>query len=147
MVCECRWSTWFQMPHSNAIAANALKTHSVISDTQPGTLRLGVPTSLVDVLPHWDRLWFPGKNTARTGGCINCKEAKAALAKQAPELVRKSAATCHPAAPKVQWAWPSAEQMALDKCWDHVVRRCVSSRPPPPHAKSKSLSSACHGGA
>ena len=38
-------------------------------------------------------------------------EAKAALAKQAPDRGRKSAATGHPATPKSQRAGPYAEQM------------------------------------
>jgi hypothetical protein len=54
--------------------------------------------------------------------CVKWKEAKAALAKQVPERVRKSAATGHPAAPKAQWAGPSAEQRDLGEGWNHVVR-------------------------
>jgi hypothetical protein len=46
-------------------------------------------------------------------GCIKWKDANAALAKQVTERARKSTATGHPAAPKAQRAWPSAEQMDL----------------------------------
>ena len=63
-----------------------------------------------------------GNHTANYRGCIKWKEAKAALAKQAPEQARKSAATGHPAAPKAQRDGPSAEQMDLGEGWNHVVR-------------------------
>jgi hypothetical protein len=43
------------------------------------------------------------------------EEAKAALAKQAPEHSRKIDVTSQPAAPKAQRAGPSAEQMDLDE--------------------------------
>ena len=59
------------------------------------------------------------------------KEAKAALAKQAPDRGRKSAATAHLTAPKEQRAGPSAEQMDLGEGWNHVVRGGVLSRPLP----------------
>jgi hypothetical protein len=55
-------------------------------------------------------------------GCVKWKEVKEALAKQAPERARKSAATGQPAAPKAQRAGPSAEQMDLGEGWNHVVR-------------------------
>jgi len=64
-----------------------------------------------------------GRNhTANYRGCENWKEAKAALAKQAPERSRKSVATAQPAAPKAQQAGPSAEQKNLGEGWNHVVR-------------------------
>ena len=63
--------------------------------------------------------------------CVKWKEAKAALAKQAPDRGRKSAATANLTAPKEQRAGPSAEQMDLGKGWNHVVRGGVLSRPLP----------------
>ena len=78
-----------------------------------------------------------GETTQRnTGGCIKWKEAKAAIAKQAPEYGRKNTATGHPAASKAQQAGPSAKQMDLGMGWNHVVRGGVSSRLPPIHPKS-----------
>ena len=61
-----------------------------------------------------------GNHTVSYRGCIKWKEAMAALAKRAPEGVRKCAATSHSAAPKAQRAGPSAEQTGG-----------VLSRPPP----------------
>jgi hypothetical protein len=54
-----------------------------------------------------------GNHTANYRGCVKWKEARAVLAKQAPLLASKNAATGHPAAPKTQQAGPSAEQLAL----------------------------------
>jgi len=61
-------------------------------------------------------------DTANYRDCIKWKEVKAALAKQAPKYVRKSAAKDHTAAPKAQPAGPSAEQMDVGEGWNHVVR-------------------------
>ena len=63
-----------------------------------------------------------GNHTASYRGCIKWKQAKAALAKRAPEGVRKSAATSQPAAHKAQRAGPSTEQSDLGEGWNHVVR-------------------------
>ena len=63
-----------------------------------------------------------GNHTANYRGCVKWKEAKAALAKQAPALGRRTAATSQPAAPKAKQAGPSAEQMDLGEGWSHVVR-------------------------
>jgi len=60
-------------------------------------------------------------------------EAKAAVAKQAPERSRKIVATGQPATPKAQRAGPSAEQIDLGEGCNHVVRGGVSSRPPQFH--------------
>ena len=68
-------------------------------------------------------------HTTTYRGCIKWKEAKAALAKRAPERVRKSAATNQSAAPKAQGAGPSAEQTDLGEVWNHVVRGGVLLRP------------------
>ena len=54
--------------------------------------------------------------------CVKLKEAKAAVAKQAPECSRKSVATGQPVAPKAQGASPSDEQVDLGEGWNHVVR-------------------------
>jgi hypothetical protein len=54
-----------------------------------------------------------GNHRASYRGCIKWKGAKAALAKRAPEGVRKSAATIHSAAPKGQRVGPSGEQTDL----------------------------------
>jgi len=43
-----------------------------------------------------------GNNTANYRGCAKCKEAKAALANQAPQRDPRNASTGHPAAPKAQ---------------------------------------------
>ena len=63
-----------------------------------------------------------GNHTGSYRGCIKWKEARAALANQAPERVRKSATTGHRAAPKAQRAGPSAEQVDLGEGWNDVVR-------------------------
>ena len=72
-------------------------------------------------------------HTANYWGCIKWKEAKAALAKQAPERGRKSAATGQPAASKSQSVGTSAELMDLGDGLNHVVGRGISSKPPPQH--------------
>ena len=63
-----------------------------------------------------------GNHTANYLGCAKCKEAKAAIAKQAPQRDPRNAATGHPATPKAQQAGPSAEQLALGEGWSHVAR-------------------------
>jgi hypothetical protein len=63
-----------------------------------------------------------GNHTANYRVRAKWKEAKAALAKLAPERPRKSAATGQHAAPKAQRVWPSAEQMDLGEGWNQVVR-------------------------
>jgi len=89
-----------------------------------------------------------GNHTASYRGCVKWKEAKAALAKQAPERSRKSVATAQPAAPKAQRADPSAEQKKLGEGWNHVVRggrvvKATTNSPnnphtnPPPHQNTK----------
>jgi hypothetical protein len=54
-----------------------------------------------------------GDHTANYMGCIKWKEARAALAKRAPDQARKSTATGKPAAPKAKRTEPSAEQRDL----------------------------------
>jgi hypothetical protein len=71
-----------------------------------------------------------GNNTAYYRGCMKWKEAKVALAKQAPERARKGAATGQPAASEAQRDGPSAEQMELGEGWNHVRGGGVLSRPP-----------------
>jgi hypothetical protein len=80
---------------------------------------------------------YGGNHTASYRGCLKWKEAKAALAKRAPECVRKSAATNRSAATKAQQAGPSAEQTDLDEAWNHVVRggRVVKATTNPPKPK------------
>jgi len=63
-----------------------------------------------------------GNRTMKYQGCVKWKEARAALAKQAPERARKNADIGHPAALKTQRAGPSAEHMDLGEGWNHVVR-------------------------
>ena len=112
--CDCRWRcTCLQWTHCNVSAASTLDTRSVIADTRPVASPVGDPTSPVDVLPPGNSLSavVAGETTRR--GCIKWREAKVALAKQAPERARKSALTGHPAAPKAQRNGPSAEQMDL----------------------------------
>ena len=79
-----------------------------------------------------------GNHTANYRGCVKWKEAKAALAKQAPERSRKSVATGQTAAPKAQRGGPSAEQMGLGDGWNHVVRgglvvKATTTPPSNPH--------------
>jgi hypothetical protein len=114
--CECRRTRmWPQKAHCNASAVSALDKRSVIADTRPGESRVAAPTSTVGVHPARTAtlLQLQGKPHGELQGCVKWKEAKAALAKQAPGRARKSPATGQPAAPKAQWAGPSAEQMAL----------------------------------
>ena len=74
-----------------------------------------------------------GNHTANYRGCVKWKEARAALAKQAPQRAPRNA----PAAPKAQQAGPSAEQLALGEGWSHVVRggrvAKATATPPPIH--------------
>jgi hypothetical protein len=60
-------------------------------------------------------LWLQGNHAANYRLCVKWKEAKAALAKQAPDRGRKSAATAHFTDPKEQRPGPSAEQMDLSE--------------------------------
>ena len=82
-------------------------------------------------------------------GYVKWKEAKVALAKQAPECSRKSVATGLPAAPTAQRAGPSAEQMDLGEGWTHVVRggRVVKAKTNPPNNSHPNPSSSGHDGA
>ena len=70
-----------------------------------------------------------GNHTANCRVCIKGNEAKAALAKQAPERSRSSVATGQPAAP-AQQAIPSAEQMEQGGGGTTSFKGGVSSRPP-----------------
>ena len=74
-----------------------------------------------------------GDHTAKYRGCVKWKEAKAALAKRAPEQGPKSIITGHPVASKAQRARPSAEQTDLGEGWSHVVQGSVSSGLKPIH--------------
>jgi hypothetical protein len=78
-----------------------------------------------------------GNHAVSYRGCVKWKEAKAALAKRAPESVRKSADTNRSAAPKAQHAGSSAEQTDLCEGWNHVVRggRVVKATTTPPKPK------------
>jgi len=80
-----------------------------------------------------------GNHTANYRGYVKWKEAKAAIAKQAPQRRRKSVATAQPAAPKAQRAGPSAEQKSLGEGWNHVVQGGVSSKPRRSHQTSHTL--------
>jgi len=79
-------------------------------------------------------LWLRGKHTANYRGCVKWKQVKAALANQAPERVRKGAATGQSTPPKAQWAGTSTELMDLSEEWNHVVRggRVVKATNTPP---------------
>jgi hypothetical protein len=78
-------------------------------------------------------MWLRGNHTANYRGCVKWKEAKTALAKQAPARGRKSATTAHLTALKEQRVGPSAEQMDLGEGWNHIVRegRVVKTTTPP----------------
>jgi hypothetical protein len=78
------------------------------------------PNNLTPVIQQPQCCGCGGNHTASYRGCVKWKEAKAAVAKRAPEDVRKSAARS--AAPKAQRAGPSAEQTDLGEGWNHVVR-------------------------
>jgi hypothetical protein len=125
--CECRWNrTWYRWAHCNAGAANASATH-------PGASLSG-GCSTPRERPLRCLCGRGGDHTANYRGCAKWKEAGAALAKQAPDRGRKSAATARPTAPKEQWAGPSAKQMDLGEGWSHVVRggRVVKATTPLP---------------
>jgi len=132
---------WLQKARCNANAASASATRSVTADTHPGSSLVGASSSPVDALRRRSSLSAvaAGENhTANYRGCVKWKEAKGALAKQAPERSRKSVATGQPSASKSQLAGPSAEQLDLGEGWNHVFRGGVSSRlprlhPPYPH--------------
>jgi hypothetical protein len=131
--CECRWSrTWLQKAHCNASAASDLDTRSVTAETRPVRRVWRLPPLRWVLYPREQPQCHGcgGNHMANHRFCIKWKEAKAALAKQAPERARKSAATGQPAAPKAQRAGPSAEQMELGEGWNHVVRGGVLSRAP-----------------
>ena len=76
-----------------------------------------------------------GNHTANYRGCVKWKEAKAALAKEAPERSRKRVATDQHAAPKAQRPGPSAEQKNLGEGWNHVDQggRVVEGTTNPPN--------------
>ena len=77
-----------------------------------------------------------GNHTASYRGCIKWIEAKAALAKRAPEGVQKSPATSQSAVPRAQQAGPSAEQTDLGEAWNHVGGgRVVKATTPTPNPK------------
>jgi len=63
---------------------------------------------------------------------VKWKEAKTALAKQAPYRASRNAARDHPAAPKAQQARPTAEQLALGEGWSLVVREGGFAKDTPP---------------
>jgi len=77
-----------------------------------------------------------GNHTANYRVCVKWKKAKAALAKQAPERIRKGAATGQSAPPKAQQAGSSAEQMDLCEKWNQVVGGGVLSGPTPLHPQT-----------
>ena len=58
-----------------------------------------------------------GNHSAKYCGCNKWKEARAALAKQAPERCQKSSATDHPIASKPRRAGSSAEHMTWARGW------------------------------
>jgi len=75
-----------------------------------------------------------GENhTANYRDCVKLEEAKAALAKQAPERSRKSVPTRQLAATKPQRNGPCAEQMDLGEGWSHLVRGGLPQLHPPTH--------------
>ena len=80
-----------------------------------------------------------GNHTASYRGCIKWKEAKAALAKRAPEGVRKSAATSQSAAPKAQGAGPSAERRIWARVGTTSSEGGVLSKPPLPQHQIRNL--------
>jgi len=95
---ECRWNCkWPRKAHRNASAASALDTRSEPAVTHPGASRVEPPTTPVVALPHGNSpsAVAAGETTANYRGCVKWKEAKAVLAKQAPDRGRKSATTAH----------------------------------------------------
>jgi hypothetical protein len=63
-------------------------------------------------------------------GCVNWKEAKVALARQASVRGQKNAATGCPAAPKADQAGPSAEQGNLSMGGTTMSEKGALLRPP-----------------
>ena len=147
--CECRWSrTWLQKVHCNASAASASDTRCVTTDTRPGAWRVGAPTFPGSALPRGNSLVAvaAGEITRRTNGAVLSGKKRMMLFQNkrlsVPERAQPQAA---PPLRKLRGAGLSVEQMDLDEGWNHV-RGSVSSRPPPFTSKSKSFSSADHGG-
>jgi hypothetical protein len=130
-VCECRCSrTWLQLQRNRcqcfgntqrnyryALRCDACGSHLSGGSSTPREQ----PQSCV----------CGGNHTASYRGSVKWKEAKATHAKQAPEVVRPSAATSRSTAPKAQRAGPSAEQIDMGEGWNHVVRGGVLSTPTP----------------
>jgi len=123
--CECRWNrTWPRKAHCNASAASALDTQRNSSYATRCVACGGSHLSGGCSTPREEPqcCGCGGNHMSNYRGCVKWKETKAALAKQAPDRGRKSAATAHFTAPKEQRAGPSAEQMDLGEGWNHVVR-------------------------
>jgi len=127
--CECRWRrTWSKKAHCNESAASASDTPSVTADTGPSALRVGgCQISGWCSTPREEPqcCGCGGNHTASYRGCIKWKESRAVLARQAPERLRKSAATSHPAALKTQRPGPSAQQIDLRPGMESRPRGCV----------------------
>ena len=88
-----------------------------------------------------------GNHTANYPGCIKEKDARVALANQAPERTRKNAATGHPAAPKSQRAGPYAEQVDLGEGRKHVIQgervaKVTTTTTPPPNSSPQPVTEA-----
>jgi len=123
--------------HYNASASSALDTRRETTDMQHNAWHVGSPTSPVVALPRGNSpcSMATGETTRRTTrGSVKWKEAKAAVAKQAPDRVRMNAATGHTAAPKAQRAGSSAEQIEMGEVWNHVAQggRIVKATTPLP---------------
>ena len=108
-VCECRWSrTWLLRDRCNVSAAKAwqhaeqLRIRTTVRSLW-GT-RLSVRCFTPRELPLC--CGCGGNHTGKYRGCLKWKEAKAALAEQAPDRSRRGVATGEPAAPRAQRAIP-----------------------------------------
>jgi len=112
-------------------ALQALRTRSETAVTRLGASHVGAPTCPVVAQPRGYSLSavaVGGNHTANYRGCVKWKEARAALAKQAPHRAPRN----DPAAPKAQQAGPFAEQLDLGEGWSHVFRGGVLPRLLPP---------------
>jgi hypothetical protein len=77
-------------------------------------------------------LWLQGNHTANFRHFTKWNEAKAALAKQAPERSRKGVATDQTASPKAQRVGHSARQMNLGEGSEWGVVKATTSPPTNP---------------
>ena len=146
--CECRCSgTWLQKAHCNTRAAGVLDTCSATVDACPGAWSMGLTPLrwMICSAGKASVLWLRGKPYGEIPGLYKVERNQGDSCKDGA-----------PACPNERRHWPpcpseNSAGRALFQA-DGPVRkvksrrpRGVSSRPPPLHTKSNSLSSAGHG--